>query len=169
MGSISQTCLRAAFTRADPQTVKIQSHCQYLFALLGSAFVKALSKHVDENDPWFQKKRNDHLIKIQHDLKILKNTFSLVYCGWRNPLEDFSDYVKCNKNLNQNNWRFSLLYQTAITLMTRFHTFFSFKCCLCQEWAFWLFSILIFFTRNPNEKIFMTHSSVKRPVSVVFK
>jgi len=144
MGSISQACLRAAFTCADPQTVKIQSRCQYLFALLGSAFVNALSKHVDEIDPWFQKNEMTTWLKSNTIWKSLRILFSLVYCGWRNPLEDFSDYVKCNKNLNQNNWRFSLLYQTAITLMTRFHTFFSFKCCLCQEWAFWLFSILIF-------------------------
>ncbi len=38
------TCLREAFTTADPKRVKIQSSCQYLFALLGSDCVKALIK-----------------------------------------------------------------------------------------------------------------------------
>jgi hypothetical protein len=36
--------LCAAFTRKDPKIVKIQSSYQYLFALLGSASVKALHK-----------------------------------------------------------------------------------------------------------------------------
>jgi hypothetical protein len=44
LGSISPTCVCAAFTGADPKNVKIQSSCQYLFALLRSACVKSASK-----------------------------------------------------------------------------------------------------------------------------
>jgi len=40
--SISPTCLCGVFTPADPKRIQIQSSCQYLFALLGSACVKAL-------------------------------------------------------------------------------------------------------------------------------
>ncbi len=36
--------LQAAFMRQDPKSVKIQSSYQYLFALLGSAPVEAVSK-----------------------------------------------------------------------------------------------------------------------------
>jgi len=36
--------LCTAFMSADPKSVKIQSSCQYLFALLGSTCLKALSK-----------------------------------------------------------------------------------------------------------------------------
>jgi len=35
--------LLAAFTPADPESVKIQFHCQYIFTLLGSEHVKAAS------------------------------------------------------------------------------------------------------------------------------
>jgi len=48
--SISSTCLRAAFTNADTISVKIQSSCHDLFALLVSAGVKASFKHVVESD-----------------------------------------------------------------------------------------------------------------------
>jgi len=37
---LSSTCLRTAFTGADPKIIKLQSSCQYLFALLGSACIK---------------------------------------------------------------------------------------------------------------------------------
>ena len=43
--------LRAAFTRADPKIAKKDSQLKQLFALLGSAGVKAVLKHVDEIDP----------------------------------------------------------------------------------------------------------------------
>jgi len=43
-GSIAPTCLRAAFTREDPKSVKIQSSHQYLFAHLGSGHIKAVHK-----------------------------------------------------------------------------------------------------------------------------
>ncbi len=43
-GLLSPTCLCTAITSADTKSVKIQSCCQYLFALLGSAHVKALRK-----------------------------------------------------------------------------------------------------------------------------
>ncbi len=43
-GSISLSCLLAAFTSADPASVKIQLSCQYLFGLLGAAHVKAVHK-----------------------------------------------------------------------------------------------------------------------------
>jgi len=36
--------LQAAFTHKDPKSIKIQSSCQYLFALLGSAHVEASHK-----------------------------------------------------------------------------------------------------------------------------
>jgi len=42
--SISPTCLRKAFMCPDCKRVKIQSSCQYIFALLGSALVKAATK-----------------------------------------------------------------------------------------------------------------------------
>ncbi len=45
---ISPTCLCPAFIPADSSSVKIRSSCQYLFALLGSANIKAARKHVDE-------------------------------------------------------------------------------------------------------------------------
>jgi len=41
---ISPTCLCKAIMGANPKSVKIQSRGQYLFMLLGSAFVKASSK-----------------------------------------------------------------------------------------------------------------------------
>jgi len=44
LGSISPTCLRKAFMLTDPKSIQIQLSCQYLFALFGYAFVKALSK-----------------------------------------------------------------------------------------------------------------------------
>jgi len=44
VGSILPLCLHAAFTCADPKSVKIQSSCQNLFALLGSVRKKALIK-----------------------------------------------------------------------------------------------------------------------------
>ncbi len=37
--------LCAAFTRADPKSVKIQSSCQNLFALAGSVHAKLLVEH----------------------------------------------------------------------------------------------------------------------------
>jgi len=43
-GSISPTCLRTTFTFADTKSAKIQSSHQCLFALLGSARVKAPRK-----------------------------------------------------------------------------------------------------------------------------
>ncbi len=49
--SISPTCLRAAFTCADPKSAKRQSCYQCLFGLLGSAHVKSACKHVGEIDP----------------------------------------------------------------------------------------------------------------------
>ena len=51
MVSISSTCLHAAFTRADPKSEKKTSHVMQLFALSGSACIKAARKHVDEIDP----------------------------------------------------------------------------------------------------------------------
>ncbi len=42
--SISQTCLRAAFTPVAPKRVRIQSSCKYLFTLLGFTSVKAACK-----------------------------------------------------------------------------------------------------------------------------
>ncbi len=42
--SISPTCLQTAFTCTDPKSVKIQSSCKYLFALWGSARIKAACK-----------------------------------------------------------------------------------------------------------------------------
>jgi len=36
--------LREAFTHTDSKSIKFQLSCQYLFMLLGSAFVKALQK-----------------------------------------------------------------------------------------------------------------------------
>ena len=53
-GSISSTCLRAAFTKAHSKTVDrlfYDGWLDCLFALLGSACVKAAHKHVDEIDP----------------------------------------------------------------------------------------------------------------------
>jgi len=41
LGSILTIFLNAAFMLADPKSVKIWSSCQYLYALLGSAHVKA--------------------------------------------------------------------------------------------------------------------------------
>jgi hypothetical protein len=38
--------LHAAFTCKDPKSVKIQSSCQYLFALLGSARVNEIDPRV---------------------------------------------------------------------------------------------------------------------------
>jgi len=42
--SISATYVRAAFTWADPKSVKIMSSCQYLFAILWSEWLKAMRK-----------------------------------------------------------------------------------------------------------------------------
>jgi len=41
--SISSTYLHEAFTPVAPQSVRTQSSCQYLFTLLGSMLVKAVS------------------------------------------------------------------------------------------------------------------------------
>jgi len=43
-GIIFINILRADFTRANPKSIKIQSNCQYLFALLGSVHVKVMRK-----------------------------------------------------------------------------------------------------------------------------
>jgi len=43
-GSISPTCFRTALTDPDPKSIKIQSSCQCLFALLGSALLKVTCK-----------------------------------------------------------------------------------------------------------------------------
>jgi len=45
--------LHKAFNQVDPKSVKIQSICQHLLALLGSAGIKAARKHVGEIDPSF--------------------------------------------------------------------------------------------------------------------
>ena len=42
--------LQAAFTPADPKRAKKDSQVKQLFALLGSARVKAVRKHIDEID-----------------------------------------------------------------------------------------------------------------------
>jgi hypothetical protein len=44
LGSISTTCLLAALTPVAPKSIRIQSSCQYLFTLLGSATIKAVYK-----------------------------------------------------------------------------------------------------------------------------
>jgi hypothetical protein len=44
LGSISPTCLREAFTHADPKSFKKTDDLTVFFALLGSAHVKALCK-----------------------------------------------------------------------------------------------------------------------------
>ena len=49
--SISSTCFWAAFTCADPKRAKKGSKVKQLFALLRSAHVKAVRKHVDEIEP----------------------------------------------------------------------------------------------------------------------
>ncbi len=51
LGSISPTCLRAAFMRSDPKSIKIYSSHQYLFVHMGSLRIEAERKHVDEIDP----------------------------------------------------------------------------------------------------------------------
>jgi len=43
--------LRAAFTYAGPKSIKIQSSCQYLFALLESVRVKAARKKLMKLTP----------------------------------------------------------------------------------------------------------------------
>ena len=48
--------LRAAFTHADPKSAKKDSQLNQLFALFGSASIKAAHKHVDEIDPWSHKR-----------------------------------------------------------------------------------------------------------------
>jgi hypothetical protein len=50
-GTISPTCLCQAFMRKNPKSVKIQSSSQYLFALLGSAYVKAARKTLMKLNP----------------------------------------------------------------------------------------------------------------------
>jgi len=59
LGSISTTCLHSAYTCADPKSVKIQSSCQYLFALLGSACVKAAHKMLIKLTPVSRSIRNN--------------------------------------------------------------------------------------------------------------
>jgi hypothetical protein len=44
LGSISPVCLCAASLCADPKSVKTQTSCKYLFALMGSAHIKAARK-----------------------------------------------------------------------------------------------------------------------------
>jgi len=44
LGLILTICLSKAFAQADPKRVRIQSSLQYLFALLGSAGIKAARK-----------------------------------------------------------------------------------------------------------------------------
>ena len=51
--SISSTCLRTAFTRADPKSAKKDSQVKQLLVLLGSGSIKAAHKHVDEIDPCY--------------------------------------------------------------------------------------------------------------------
>ena len=56
LGSISPTCLRAAFTHAQSKKVDrlfFDWYLDCLFALSGPARVKAARKHVGEIDPWF--------------------------------------------------------------------------------------------------------------------
>ena len=48
---ISPTCLHTGFMRVDPRSAKKDSQVKQLYVLLGSACVKAASKHVDEIDP----------------------------------------------------------------------------------------------------------------------
>ncbi len=52
--SISPTCLRNAFTRADLKSVNIKSSCHNLFALLGSELVKAVHKMLMKSTPGHQ-------------------------------------------------------------------------------------------------------------------
>jgi len=61
---------RAGFTPADPESIKFQLGCQYLFTLLGSARVKAAQKNVDEIDTWIPLvgKRNTTLTDHSHPL-----------------------------------------------------------------------------------------------------
>jgi hypothetical protein len=47
--TISKACLRAALMLTDPKSAKKIDGLTVFFALLGCAFVKASSKHVDEN------------------------------------------------------------------------------------------------------------------------
>ena len=49
-GSISSKCLRTAFTLADPKNLKA-AWVDCLFALLGSASLKAVRKHVGKINP----------------------------------------------------------------------------------------------------------------------
>ena len=51
LGSISSTCLCAAFMRPDPKIAKKLLEFTVFFALLGSMRVKAACKLVDEIDP----------------------------------------------------------------------------------------------------------------------
>jgi len=53
------------YTHWSHKRKKIQLGHQYLFALLGSAFVKASSKHFDEINPW-----------CQREIKFAKKDFS---------------------------------------------------------------------------------------------
>jgi hypothetical protein len=43
-GSISSTYLRTTFTPLAPESVRIQSSCQYIFTLLGSTGAKAVHR-----------------------------------------------------------------------------------------------------------------------------
>ncbi len=45
------TVLQAAFMHADPESIKIQSSCQYLFTLLGSVSVKAVLRKLMKLTP----------------------------------------------------------------------------------------------------------------------
>ena len=61
LGSISSTCLCAAFTCADPKSAK-DSQVKQLLALFGSARVKAGRKHVDDidhSDDWDDTSNDD--------------------------------------------------------------------------------------------------------------
>ena len=50
--------LCAAFMLTDPKSVKKTVNSSSFFALLGSTGVKALSKYVDEIDPWLERNKS---------------------------------------------------------------------------------------------------------------
>ena len=60
--------LRAAFTHTDPKSAKKDSQLKQLFALLGSAEVKAARKHSDEIDHMTTKKLNHIYEKSEQEL-----------------------------------------------------------------------------------------------------
>ena len=79
--------LQAAFTHADPKSAKKDSQVKQLFALLGSASVKAACKHVDEIDP--RRRCSNDPISSPSEIEMKeKNEEKIFQLSWKSRSND---------------------------------------------------------------------------------